>query len=443
MPEEKTFTKQPPHSEEAEQSVIGSMMIDAEAVSYAAENLSPDDFYSRRHSLIFEALCQLYRTGRACDLVTLKSQLDSTGHLEEAGDIKYLGEIAVAVPTAAHVRNYVKIVKDNALYRRFIALGNQMVNEGYSTGQTIEELSETVEQNVYRILRDRSGSDFRPLNEVMEESFQDMQAAYQNGGALAGIPSGFADLDRMTSGFNPSDLILLGARPAMGKTAFGLNVLTNIAVKQHKICAVFSLEMSAKQIANRIIASYAGVELGNIRTGRLENDWQKLAECMRDFQDAQIYVDDTGGITLSEVRTKCRKLKLEKGLDFVMIDYLQLMSGSGRSGENRQQEIAEISRGLKTMARELEIPILALSQLSRGLETRPDHRPVMSDLRESGAIEQDADIVMFLYRDEYYHPDTEDKNIAEIIIGKQRNGPTGTAKLRFDGVYTRFANLKK
>ncbi len=442
MPEEKTYTKAQPHNEEAEQSVIGSMMLDEDAVNFAVENLKAEDFYSRRHALIFEAICQLHKENRSCDMVTLKDQLDRSGHLEEAGDMAYLGEISMAVPTSANIRNYVKIVKDDALYRRFIELGNQLTNVGYARGESIENLSETVEQRVYNILRDRGSNDFRHIRDVAVESFEDMQAAYQNGGALAGIPSGFVDLDKMTSGFNPSDLILLGARPAMGKTAFGLNVITNIAVKEHKTCAVFSLEMSAKQIVNRIIASYAGIELGNIRTGRLENDWPKLIETLGDLSRADIYIDDTGGITLSEIRTKCRKLKLEKGLDFIMIDYLQLMSGS-KGSDNRQQEIAEISRGLKTMARELEIPIMALSQLSRGLETRPDHRPVMSDLRESGAIEQDADVVMFLYRDEYYHPDTEDKNIAEVIIGKQRNGPTGTAKLRFDGVYTRFANLAR
>ncbi len=441
MPDEKLIPKVPPHSEEAEQSVLGSMLMDREAVNVAAENLKPQDFYNQRHAEIFEALYDLYRDGREVDLVTLKDCLEKRGRLEAAGDMRYISQIAAAVPNSAHIKQYVKIVKDNALYRRFIQLGNKILSDGFSTGVTIEDLSEQVEKNVYDILKDRGSSDFVHVKDVLMDAFADIEKVAASG-VSPGIPTGFVDLDRKTAGLNPSDLILVGARPSMGKTAFGLNIVLNVAVKQKLSCAIFSLEMSSKQIVNRLLACQAAVNMESLRSGQLQDrDWEKLVEALGTLAEAQIYIDDTGGISMSEVRSKCRKLKLERGLDVIMIDYLQLMSGSGRSGDNRQQEIAEISRGLKTLARELGVPIIALSQLSRALEARADHRPMMSDLRESGAIEQDADVIMFLYRDEYYHPDTEDKNIAEVIIAKQRNGPTGTVKMRYDGPYTRFSNL--
>ena len=442
MPEDRLVPKVPPHSEEAEQSVLGSMLMDREALSLAAEKLKGEDFYNQRHGEIFEALYDLYRDGREADLVTLKSQLETRGRLEAAGDMKYISQIAAAVPNSAHIRQYIKIVKDNALYRRFIHLGNKILEDGFSTGTSIEELSDHVEKRVFDILRDRGSADFVHIKDVLMDSFADIEKAAANGGELVGIATGFVDLDRKTAGMQPSDLILVGARPSMGKTAFGLNIIQNVAVRKGLNCAVFSLEMSRKQIVNRLLACQAGVNMENLRSGHLEDrDWEKLVEALGVLAEAPIYIDDTGGITLADLRAKCRKLKIEKGLDVIMIDYLQLMSGGGRSGDNRQQEIAEISRGLKTLARELEVPVIALSQLSRTLEARADHRPMLSDLRESGAIEQDADVVMFLYRDEYYHPDTEEKNIAEVIIATQRNGPTGTVKLRYDGPYTRFSNL--
>ena len=299
-----------------------------------------------------------------------------------------------------------------------------------------------MEKQVFSILQNRGSQDFSHIKDVLMESFDDIEKIAANGGTVAGISTGFVDLDQKTAGLHPSDLVIVGARPAMGKTAFGLNLVQNAAVKGGKTCAVFNLEMSKKQIVNRMLACEAGVSMEHIRSGNMtDQDWEKLVEALGPLSEAPIYIDDTGGITFSEVRSKCRKLKIEHGLDLVMIDYLQLMSGSGRAGDNRQQEISEISRGLKMMARELDVPVIALSQLSRTLESRADHRPMMSDLRESGAIEQDADVIIFLYRDEYYHPDSEDKNIAEIIIGKQRNGPVGTVKLRYDGEYTRFSNL--
>ena len=442
MADENLVPRVPPHSEEAEQSVIGSILIDHDAVGVAAENLKPEDFYNLRHKEIFEAILDLYHDGKAVDLVTLKSQLEQRGKLEAAGDMKYLTQVATAVPNSVHIRQYVKIVKDKALYRRFIQLGNQVLQQSFTTETPIEELSENVEKQVFNILQNRGSQDFSHIKDVLMESFDDIEKVAANGGTVAGISTGFVDLDQKTAGLHPSDLVIVGARPAMGKTAFGLNLVQNAAVKGGKTCAVFNLEMSKKQIVNRMLACEAGVSMEHIRSGNMtDQDWEKLVEALGPLSEAPIYIDDTGGITFSEVRSKCRKLKIEHGLDLVMIDYLQLMSGSGRAGDNRQQEISEISRGLKMMARELDVPVIALSQLSRTLESRADHRPMMSDLRESGAIEQDADVIIFLYRDEYYHPDSEDKNIAEVIIGKQRNGPVGTVKLRYDGEYTRFSNL--
>ena len=442
MADEKLVPRIPPHSEEAEQSVLGSVLIDHEAVNVAAENLKAEDFYNLRHKEIFEAVLDLYQEGRAVDLVTLKSQLERRGKLEAAGDMKYLSQIAAAVPNSVHIRQYVKIVKDKALYRRFIQLGNQVLTESFSTETPIEQLSEQVEKEVFGILQNRGSDDFSHIKDVLMESFDEIEKIAQNGGEVAGISTGFIDLDQKTAGLHPSDLVLIGARPSMGKSALGVNLIQNAAVRGGKTCAIFSLEMSKQQVVNRMLACEAGVDMEHLRSGNMtDQDWERLVEALGPLSEAQVYLDDTGGITLAELRSKCRKLKIEHRLDLVMIDYLQLMSGSGRSGDNRQQEISEISRGLKTLARELQIPVIALSQLSRALEARADHRPMMSDLRESGAIEQDADVVMFIYRDEYYHPDSEDKNIAEIIIAKQRNGPVGTVKLRYDGQYTRFSNL--
>ena len=443
MADENLTPRVPPHSEEAEQSVLGSMLMDRDAVNVAVENLSQEDFYNLRHGEIFGAMVDLYHENRAVDLVTLKNQLEQKGKLEAAGDMKYLSQIAAAVPNSVHIKNYVQIVKDKSLYRKFIQLGNQVMAEGYSTETPIDVLSEEVEQKVFRILQNKGNEDFSHIRDVLLETFDDIERIAKSEGEITGIPTGFVDLDYRTSGLQPSDLVLVGARPSMGKTAFALNVVQHAAVRKHKCSAIFSLEMTKKQLVNRILSCEAGVESEKLRSGKLEDsDWEKLAMALAPLSEAPIYIDDTPGITLAEMRSKCRKLKLDKGLDLIMIDYLQLMSGSGRNGDNRQQEISDISRGLKALAREMQAPVVALSQLSRALEARADHRPMLSDLRESGAIEQDADVVMFLYRDEYYHPETEDKNIAEIIIAKQRNGPTGTVKLAWLGQYTKFANLQ-
>lgn len=442
MPEENLVPRIPPHSDEAEQSVLGSLFIDQESVGLAAENLRSEDFYDPRHKEIFESCMDLYRTGRPVDLVTVKNRLEARGSLETSGGMKYLGQLATAVPSSVYVRDYIRIVREKALYRRFIKLGNNILSASYSTGTPIEELSENTEKEVFGILQNRGSEDFVHIGKLVGGVFEQVEEMAKNQGVIPGIPTGFIDLDQMLAGLHNSDLVLVGARPSMGKTAFGLNICQHAAVKEGKTCAIFSLEMSASQVASRLMGSVSRVDMTHMRSGTMTmDDWTKLVDGLGTLAEAPIYIDDTGGITLSELRSKCRKLKIEHGLDLIMIDYLQLMSGSGKSSDNRQQEISEISRGLKMLARELNVPVLALSQLSRGLEQRSDHRPMMSDLRESGAIEQDADVIMFIYRDEYYHPDTEEKGVSEIIVAKQRNGPVGTVKLRYDGAFVTFSNL--
>ena len=443
MPEEARVPRVPPHSEEAEQSVLGSMMMDHDAVNAAVENLTPEDFYNVRHSEIFRAMVDLNREGRDIDLVTVKDRLQASGKLEAAGDMRYLTEIAAAVPSSYHIKNYIRIVRERALYRRYISLGNEILGSAYGMEPSIEDLSENVEKRVFGILQNRNTEDFVHIRDVLVQSFDQIEQVSKNKGEVIGVPSGFVDLDRKTAGFHGSDLILVGARPSMGKTAFGLNVVQYAAVRKKKTCAVFSLEMSRVQVVNRMLSCESGVEMEKFRSGGMEDrDWQNLAEALAPLSEAPIYIDDTPGITVAEIRSKCRKLKLEHGLDLIMIDYLQLISGGSRASEGRQIEVSEISRNLKALAREMDCPVIALSQLSRALEARSDHRPMLSDLRESGAIEQDADLVIFLYRDEYYHPDTEDKNIAEVIIAKQRNGSVGTVKLAYLNQYTKFVNLQ-
>ena len=441
MPEENLIPRIPPHSEEAEQSVLGAIILEPTTIQVAAEHLKPDDFYNPRHKLIFEAMLSLYGANDNITLVTLKNQLERCGQLETVGSMKYIAEIAGAVGTSVYIRDHINIVKDKALYRSFIQMANNVLSKSYSTETPIEKLSDEVEKQVFGILQNSGSGDFTHIRDVILEPFNDIEEIIKNGGQIPGISTGFIDLDRITAGLHNSNLIIIGARPSMGKSALGLNIVQNAAVKSKKICAVFTLEMAKKEVANRMLACEAGVDLSKMRTGDIQQtDWEKLAEAMGVLAEANIYIDDTSSITLAEIRSRCRKLKIEHGLDMVMIDYLQLMEGGGNEA-SRQQEISNISRGLKVMAKELEVPVIALSQLSRTLETRADKRPMMSDLRESGAIEQDADVIMFIYRDEYYNPESEDRGVAEIIIGKQRSGSTGTVKLRYDGQYTRFSNL--
>ena len=431
-----------PHSLEAEQSVIGSMLLDREAITVASESLNIDDFYQKHLGSIFDAMIQLYNDNQPVDLVTLKNKLSELGIIEQIGGIKFLSQLATAVPTSAHIKHYANIVKEKAVFRRLINTSNEIANDCYENNDDLETVLDTAEKRIFDLIQNRSAEDFAPIKDILLTTLDNIEKAHKNQGKVTGIVTGFDDLDYRTAGLQPSDLVLIAARPSMGKTAFALNVAQHAAIRENVPTAIFSLEMSKEQLVNRLLCSESLIDAQKVRTGNLdESDWEKLAEGSGVMASAPIYIDDTPGISVSEMRAKCRKLKLEKGLGLILIDYLQLMSGSSKS-ESRQQEISEISRSLKALAREMQAPVVALSQLSRACEARADHRPMLSDLRESGAIEQDADVVMFLYRDEYYNPDTEAKNQAELIIAKQRNGPTGTINLVWLGQYTKFVNME-
>lgn len=432
----------PPHSIEAEQSVLGSIIMDQEAVVVASEMLKPNDFYRPDHEKVFAAIMELYTSGSPIDLITIQDKLVQKGILEQVGGIDYIAELASRVPTSAHIKQYSKIVEEKAVLRRLIKASQEITAKGYEADEKVDNIIGFAEKQIFDIVQNKHTEDFSHINEVVIESIDKIEQAHQSKGGVTGVPTGFVDLDYKTAGLQPSDLILVAARPSMGKTAFALNVIQTAGIKHKKSVAVFSLEMSKDQLVSRMLCAEAMIDSQKARTGALEKeDWDRLARCIPDIASSRIYIDDTPGITVMEMRAKCRRLKLEKGLDLIMIDYLQLMSGNSK-GDSRQQEISEISRSLKALAREMEAPVIALSQLSRACEARADHRPMLSDLRESGAIEQDADVVMFLYRDEYYHPDTEKKNIGEVIIAKQRNGPTGTVELVWLGQYTKFVNMQ-
>lgn len=436
----------PPQSIEAEQSVLGSMLIDKEVVPVVMEILKPEDFYRPDHREIYNVIIELFDRAQPIDLITVSERLKLHGKLDLVGGLEYLSNIATEVPTTANVKNYSKIVEEKALLRKLIKASSDIVDLGFSASEEVSYILDKAEQSVFDILQKRSSQGFVPIKDVLVDTFSNLEELYNNKGNITGIPTGFTDLDFKTSGLHNSDLILIAARPAMGKTAFALNLAQSAAVHSNVPVALFSLEMSKDQLVNRILCSEAMVDSNKMKTGKLEdNDWQKVAKALAPLSEAPIYIDDTPGVTITEIRAKCRRLKLEHNLGLIVIDYLQLMQGSGKSkgGENRQQEISEISRSLKILAKEINVPVICLSQLSRAPETRTDHRPILSDLRESGAIEQDADIVMFLYRDDYYNPETEKKNIAEVIIAKHRNGSTGTVELVWLGQYTKFANLEK
>lgn len=435
----------PPHDVEAEQSVLGSMIIDRDAIIAATEILSSDDFYRPDHKLIYEAMLELFSKGEPIDLVTLKSKLENMGTLEQIGGIRYIADLANSVPTSAHIKKYSKIVEEKSILRKLIKASQSISSMSYEASEKVESIMEYAEKTVFDIMQNRRTEEFSHIKEILPKAFDKIEQIYNNRGTTTGISTGFADLDLKTAGLQPSDLILVAARPSMGKTAFALNIVQHAAVKNQVPTAIFSLEMSEEQLVNRMLSAEAHIDAQKLRTGELDqDDWLSIARSMAPLSSAPVYIDDTPGITVNEVRAKCRRLKLEHGLGLVVIDYLQLMSGNpnGR-GDNRQQEISEISRSLKALAREINAPVIALSQLSRACETRADHRPMLSDLRESGAIEQDADVVAFLYRDEYYNPDTDKKGIAEVIIAKQRNGPTGTVDLVWLGKYTKFANIQQ
>ncbi|NDL66690.1 replicative DNA helicase [Clostridiales bacterium F-3ap] len=443
MDVEEVVKRVPPHSLEAEQSVIGSMIMDREAIAIALEHLEPGDFYQPDLQVVFERITDLYNSNKPVDLVTLKAVLEDHGVLEQLGGIEYLSKLAMAVPTSAHIKNYATIVKEKAVFRKLIRTGQDIAAEGYDGRNKLEDILNSAEERIFNIIQNRKTEEFASVKQLINPTLDKIVAAHKSTGNITGISSGFLDLDYKTAGLQPADLVLIAARPSMGKTAFALNVAQHAAIKEGKSTAIFSLEMSKEQLVNRMICSEAMVDAQKVRTGNLEDEeWTKLLRGAAILGESPIFIDDTPGITVGEMKAKCRKLKLEKGLDLVLIDYLQLMSGSGRS-DSRQQEISEISRSLKSLAREVGAPVIALSQLSRACEARADHRPMLSDLRESGAIEQDADVVMFLYRDEYYNPDTDAKNQAELIIAKQRNGPTGTVDLVWMGQFTKFGNLEK
>ncbi|HIR92764.1 MAG TPA: replicative DNA helicase [Candidatus Egerieimonas intestinavium] len=432
-----------PHSVEAEQSVVGSMLMGREAILVASEILVKEDFYQQQYGVIFESMVELYNEGKPVDLVTLQNRLREKDVPPEISSMEFVRDLITAVPTSANVKYYATIVQEKAMLRRLIQANEEIANACYLGKEKVEDIMEEAEKRLFRLFQRRGGEDFVPIRQVVLNALEKIEKASRNKGNVTGLPTGFTDLDYQMSGFQPSDLILVAARPSMGKTAFVLNIAQYMAFEKHLTVAVFSLEMSKEQLVNRLFSLESKVDAQVLRNGNLKDEeWSKLIEGAGIIGDSNLIIDDTPGISISELRSKCRKYKLEQGLDIIMIDYLQLMSGGGRS-ESRQQEISEISRSLKALARELNVPVVALSQLSRAVEQRPDHRPMLSDLRESGAIEQDADVVMFLYRDDYYHKDTEQKNVAEVIVAKQRNGPIGTVNLVWLPNYTKFVNMKK
>ena len=434
-----------PHSVEAEQSVIGSMLMDREAIIAASEIITADDFYQHQYGVMFEAMVELFNENRPVDLITLQNRLKEKDVPPEVSSLDFVRDIITTVPTSANVKSYANIVREKAVLRRLIKVNEDIANTCYAGKEPLETILATTEKTVFDLLQSRNSGDFVPIRQVAMNVLEKIEEASKNQGTVTGIPTGFIDLDYKTSGLQPSDFILIAARPSMGKTAFVLNLVDHIAVKKGLPCMVFSLEMSKEQLVNRMLAMESNVDSQKLRTGTLsDSDWDAVVEGIGVIGNSKLIIDDTPGISIMELRSRCRKMKLEYGLSVVIIDYLQLMSGSGKgSGDNRQQEISEISRSLKALARELSAPVIALSQLSRACETRQDHRPMLSDLRESGAIEQDADVVMFLYRDDYYNKDTDMPNIAEVIIAKQRNGPIGTVNLVWRPEFTKFANMAK
>ena len=441
--EEALLKRVMPHSVEAEQSVIGSMIIDREAIVVASGLLRKEDFYGKQYGVVFEAMTELNDEGKPVDLITLQNRLREKDVPPEVSSLEFVRDLITAVPTSANVKYYANIVAEKATLRKLIRLNEEIANTCYAGKESLEYILEDTEKKIFELLQKRNSSDYVPIREVVMNAMNRIEAASRNKGVVTGIPTGFIDLDYRTAGMQPSDLILVAARAFMGKTAFVLNIAQYVAFKQNETVAIFSLEMSKEQLVNRLFSLESKVDSQHIRTGNLTDpEWEKLIESAGIIGKSKLIIDDTPGISISELRSKCRKYKLEHGLKMIIIDYLQLMSGSGRT-DSRQQEISDISRSLKALARELSVPVMALSQLSRAVEQRPDHRPMLSDLRESGAIEQDADVVMFIYRDDYYNKDTELKGVAEIIIAKQRNGPIGTINLAWLPDYTKFANMQK
>lgn len=437
------LAKIPPHDIDAEQAVLGSMLTDKEAVNAAIESLKEDAFYRDDNRIIFQAIVNLYSKSEPIDIITIKDELESMDKFEQVGGYEYLASLPDKVPTTANVQKYIKIVEEKSILRNLIKTANEIIELGYDPTEDVEDIMDGAEKKIFDIMQSKNQKGYTPIKDVLVESFTKLEELYNRKQHITGVPTGFAELDYKTAGLHGSELILVAARPAMGKTAFALNLATNAALRGNAPVAIFSLEMSKDQLVNRILCSEAMVDSNKVRTGKLdEDDWVKLAGAIGPLSEAEMYIDDTPGISVMEIRTKCRKLKMEKNIGLVVIDYLQLVQGNKRTA-SREQEISEISRSLKILAKEINVPVIALSQLSRAVEQRPDHRPMLSDLRESGAIEQDADIVMFLYRDDYYNKESEKKDIAEVIIAKQRGGQTGTVELLWMGNYTKFVNLER
>ena len=442
--EENLIKRIQPQSTEAEQTVIGSMILDNECIPNMQNLISGRDFYNRQYGVLFDAIVELYTEGKAVDILTLQNRMKEKDVSPELASMEYMGELIASVPISANAKYYAEIVYEKALLRRLIHASEDVANECYAGKDKLEKILEDAESSMFKVLNERKSAEFVPIAEIAMNALEKINEASKTKNPVTGLATGFIDLDRMTTGLHGSDYVLIAARPSMGKTALALNIIQNVVFRDGKSAAIFSLEMSKEVLMNRLFSQESRVDAQNIRTGNLsDEDWDKLLESADTIGRSNLIIDDTPGISVSELRSKCRKFKLEHGLDLVVIDYLQLMSGSGKGGENRQQEISEISRGIKALARALDAPIIALSQLSRAPEARNDKRPMMSDLRESGAIEQDADVVMFLYRDEYYNKDTDAKGITELIIGKQRNGPIGTVRLIWLPQYVKFGNLNK
>ncbi len=436
--------KIPPHDIEAEQAVLGAMLTDKDAVIESLEVLNKDDFYREDNKIIFEAIFNLYNKAEPIDIITVKDELVSMNKFDAVGGLEYLAVLPDKVPLVSNVDRYIKIVEEKAILRNLIKASNDIISLGYAETEEVDNIIDSAEKKIFEITQKKNAKGYTPIKDILVESFAELERLYNQKKPITGVPTGFADLDYKTAGLHNSDLILVAARPAMGKSAFVLNIAANAAVKENIPVAIFNLEMSKEQLVNRMLCSEAMVDSNKVRTGKIEEeDWVKLATALGPLSEAPIYIDDTPGISIMEIRAKCRKLKMEKNIGMVIIDYLQLVQGSGKRYASREQEISEISRSLKILAKELDVPVIALSQLSRAAEQRQDHRPMLSDLRESGAIEQDADIVMFIYRDDYYNENSEKKNIAEITLAKHRSGSTGTIELLWLGNYTKFVNIEK
>ncbi|MBP5223387.1 MAG: replicative DNA helicase [Lachnospiraceae bacterium] len=441
--EENVIKRILPHSIEAEQCVIGSMIMDPEAITAASEILTGDDFFNRQYGVVFDTMLEVQEGGNPVDPVTLQAKLKEKDVPPEVSSLEFVTDLVAAVPTSANIKYYAEIVAEKSVLRKMIRVNEEIADTCYAGKESLETIMGDAEKRIFQLVQQRNTGEFVPIRQVVSNAMDKIDKASKMKGSVTGIATGFIDLDYRTAGMQPSDLVLIAARPSMGKTAFALNIAQHVAFRDKKCVAIFSLEMSKEQLVNRMFSLESNVDAQKLRTGQLaDNEWERLIESAAEIGRSNLIIDDTPGISIAELRSKCRKYKMDHGLSMIIIDYLQLMTGNGKS-DSRQQEISEISRSLKAVARELSVPVLALSQLSRAVEQRPDHRPMLSDLRESGAIEQDADVVMFIYRDDYYHPDTDRKGISEIIVAKQRNGPIGTVELVWLPEYTKFANMDK